>query len=91
MCEESRSRLNCNGVIRFNQFWKCRVTILAGSIGMNWLIPSHLQDVTEMQFTAVFDNSAENPVNPDPEGDGVLGGSDLGGNGAGYRDSRLFL
>lgn len=29
--------------------------------------PIPLQDVTEMQFTAVFDNSAGNPVNPDPK------------------------
>lgn len=29
--------------------------------------PIPLQDVTKMQFTAVFDNSAGNPVNPDPK------------------------
>ena len=29
--------------------------------------PIPLQEVTGMQFTAVFDNSEDNPVNPDPE------------------------
>ena len=69
ICITAASRLNSppNETTRQKSCSAFLDTISTGSISTNWQEPIPLEQIKSLKFTAAFDNSGDNPANPDPK------------------------